>query len=119
MEIKFVKVCGYWFVDNLCNIDGVLDMQMISGADVLLDHILKITGNDCYVYLEVLDGKSERQPDIILEKISEDEIGADYSVSTNGETVGSAPVKKLWLCNVNKEVLGEHPQIIKVKILQK
>lgn len=113
MEIKFVKVCGHWFVDNPCNIDRVLDMQMVSGADVLLDHILKITGNDCYVYLDV---NTDEEPDIVFEKINEDEIGADYFVWTDSKKIDTPPVKKIWLCNVTKEMLGEHPTRIEIKV---
>ncbi len=123
MRIKFVKVCGHWFVDNLCSIDRILEMQMVDGSDKLLDEILKITENDCYVYLDIVYEDVVEKVydsmvnnfDILINKIDEDDVGATYNI------VKSKYVFKtntIWLCNVNKEIFGIHPNTIAIKIIK-
>lgn len=123
MRIKFVKVCGHWFVDNPCSIDRILEMQMVDGSDKLLDEILKITGNDCHVYLDIIYEDVVEKVydsmvnnfDILINKIDEDDVGATYNI------VKSRYVFKtntIWLCNVNKEILGIHPNTIAIKIIK-
>ncbi len=112
MTIKFVKVCGFWFVDIPCEIGRVLEMQMVDGADKLLDEILHIEENDCQAYVEIT---YDDEPDIILEKTESDEIGASYFVNSK---IDGITTKTIWLCNVCIEVLGEHPNSIPIKIIK-
>jgi hypothetical protein len=98
-------------------------MQMVDGSDKLLDEILKITENDCYVYLDIVYEDVVKKVydsmvnnfDILINKIDEDDVGATYNI------VKSRYVFKtntIWLCNVNKEIFGIHPNTIAIKVIK-
>jgi aromatic ring-cleaving dioxygenase len=98
-------------------------MQMVDGSDKLLDEILKITGNDCHVYLDIIyedvvekiHDSIVNNFDILINKIDEDDVGATYNV-VKSRYLFNANI--IWLCNVNKEILGIHPNTIAIKIIK-
>ncbi len=108
MELTFEKwEDGRWFV-VFPDYDGdQKDLEMVDGADTLLDYL---TTDGMYVNLEV---SSEEQKDWnSLHLFVHDEIGGTYTVS------GIDDFKEdVWLCNVMHNVFGEHPEIIYFKVL--
>lgn len=100
MQIRFVKLAEKWFID-IPWIGDVNDLQMVDGADSLLDILSE--GNkefNCTVSTSLLMNKRWLAH---LEKISEDEIGADYQAYSD---YISTPV---WLCNVTKHLFEIFP----------
>lgn len=104
-RLEFVKLSGRWFID-IPWIGDVNDLQMVDGADELLNEISN--GNKCVTIDIALTESLTRKPKYILEKLSKDNIGATYSI------LGESKVKQLWLCNVTLEILGEFPFTIYV-----
>ncbi len=77
---------------------------MVCGADKLLEHISE--GHD-YVKLNIRTSDPQDPAYICLDKIEEDEMGGTYRVCDYPEFT-----RTVWLCNVTKFVMGEHPQKI-------
>lgn len=104
MEFTFEKKVGKWFIvlpDWKGNLE---DLQMVNGADTMLD-ILSRQQND--VTLKVWLSKPAT-PCIGISKIAQDGQGATYQVSGCADYDGT-----IWLCNVTKFIfLGLHPQHI-------
>lgn len=99
MQIRFVKLAEKWFID-IPWIGDVNDLQMVSGADSLLDILSKGSKEfNCTVSTLLMN----KQWLAHLEKISEDEIGADYQAYSD---YISTPV---WLCNVTKHLFEIFP----------
>ena len=104
MELTFEKwEDGRWFV-VLPDYDGDQeDLEMIDGADKLLD---TLTTDGLYVTLNVsLDNPNNDM--YILRLVKHDETGATYEVVNHGRFRDD-----VWLCNVVHYLFGEHPEII-------
>ena len=104
MELTFEKwEDGRWFV-VLPDYDGDQeDLEMIDGADKLLDIL---TTDGLYVNLSV---SLKEVPGMFhLQLVKHDEIGATYEVTNHGYFLH----KDIWLCNVVHYLFGEHPEII-------
>lgn len=103
-ELNFVKLSNRWFVDILWDGD-ISDLQMVSGADTLLDVI-----SDGKQIVKTLVGIEDFEPNgkqkFHLKKIEEDgfDTGCYYRVNQY-EYKG-----ELWLCNVTKHIFGEFPE---------
>jgi len=97
-----------WYID-LPEWDGdQRDLQMVEGADTLLD-MLSLGTNDIIVYLDdkPFDGAS------VLIKKDEDREGAYYHVdSINSKTYNM----DIWLCEVTLFVFNSLPDKIYVKV---
>lgn len=111
MVINFVKLANRWYA-QLPNYPGkVEDLEMVLGADVLLDIIdSEETG---IVSLEVYNSEEEfvKKYDIFL--------FPDYTidfVEATGDDGANYRLREykhdLWLCNVTKYVFGEFPLTI-------
>ena len=109
MEISFEKWNnGKWYV-IMPEYQGLHDdLEMVEGADKLLDNL---TDDNLYVNLDV-STKEEFFTCSILELISHDESGAYYEVQDCPWFEGT-----IWLCNVVHEIFGEHPEKINFKII--
>lgn len=105
MEISFEKYNdGRWFV-VLPNYEGSFeDLEMVDGADKLLD---VLTEDNLYVNLNVSLNENELFLPATLQLISHDECGAYYEVLDFPDYEG-----EIWLCNVVHEIFGEHPEKI-------
>lgn len=111
MKLTFVKLTGRWFADiEPWEYDRILDLQMVDGADKLLDQ-LTIDGRT--VTIEVLTHNED--PEVTLAKYEEDESGAYYHIVSE---IYKIATPDLWLCNVCKELFGRHPQFIDFKIIK-
>ena len=104
MELSFEKwEDGRWFV-VLPDYDGDQeDLEMIDGADKLLDIL---TTDGLYVNLNV--SLEEVSGMFHLQLVKHDEIGATYEVTNHGYFLN----KDIWLCNVVHYLFGEHPEEI-------
>lgn len=105
MILTFVKLTGRWFVDfEPWDYDRIMDLQMVDGADTMLD---ELTIDNRTVTIDVL--LNDETPEVILSKYKEDETGAYYHIQSDKYDIKT---QDLWLCNVCKEVFGEHPDTI-------
>ncbi len=82
---------------------------MVCGADKLLEHL---SGGHDYVKLNIRTSDPQDPAYICLDKIKEDEMGGTYNVCGYPEFT-----RTVWLCNVTKFVMGEHPQKIWFKVI--
>lgn len=108
MELSFEKwEDGRWFV-ILPDYDGDQeDLEMVDGADTLLDFL---TTDGLYITVEVSLEEREEWPSLSL--VAHDEIGGTYQVK-NLEGF----CQDVWLCNVVHKVFGEHPECLYCKVL--
>lgn len=98
IKLSFVKLANKWFV-VLPEWEGdVEDLQMVCGADLLLECI---SNGQPIVTIRIVEKSSTR-----LTLLSIDDYGATYKVDSpyyQGD---------VWLCNVTKYVLGEFPKVM-------
>ena len=108
MELTFEKwENGQWFV-VLPEYDGDQeDLEMVDGADKLLDFL---TTDGLYVTADI--SLEELSDSIVLEMAAHDEMGGTYRVD-NLEGFN----QDVWLCNVMHFLFGKHPDIIYFKIV--
>lgn len=103
---------GYWFADVPHWPRQFHDnLEMVAGAD---DYLTAVCSGANKVKLEVSTVAPENPGEwTVFSKTHETLMGGTYSVE-------NCPVyhKKVWLCNVTKFVLGQHPQTIWVKVLR-
>lgn len=100
IELEFMRLSNRWFINIPYNGD-VNDLQMVDGADELLDEIAE--GRRIVRIIATISDNISK-PDYILEKIKEDNMGGTYTIT------GS--VKQLWLCNVTKLIFNNFPNQI-------
>ena len=103
--LSFVKLSERWFIDIPWEGD-VSDLQMVAGADLLLD---SLCNGNARVSVEV--STDLIKDNIHLNRVSEDELGATYGVDTlnfSGE---------IWLCPVTLAVFPAYPKDLYIKVL--
>lgn len=99
-ELMFVKIAGRWLV-NLPDWRGALDdLEMVAGADTLLDEMAQ--GN--LIVTITLSTTPIDNPLYVLTKFKEDAVGGTYRAENIPYTI--------WLCNVTKFVFQCHPDTI-------
>ena len=108
MELSFEKwKNGLWFIILPDYVGDQEDLEMVEGADTLLDFL---TTDGLYVTVEVSLDEIKGYP-IILNLVSHDVIGGSYQVENlDGFS------QNVWLCNVVHYLFGEHPEQIYFKI---
>ena len=101
----FNKEEGKWYINLPEWQDSKSALQMVAGADILLDEL------------------SNYQTSVQL-SISSNEKPADYSTlkkmintSLTGGALYHLGLKPIWLCDVTKYVFGEFPQKIHFKVI--
>ena len=103
--LSFVKLSERWFVDIPWEGD-VSDLQMVSGADLLLD---SLCNGNTRISIEV---STDLIKDYIhLNRVSEDEFGATYRVNTPNF------IGEIWLCPVTLAVFPNYPKDLYMKVL--
>ena len=93
-----------WYVD-MPGWQGSIDaLEMVQGADELLDHLCQHTGKDVHLQVSIREFDECEK----LLKIQNDVVGggAYYAYATE-----TAP-KILWLCSVSNWYFGDHPDVI-------
>jgi hypothetical protein len=103
--MKFVKENNQWYIDLPEWEGSKAELEMVAGADDLLDYIAQDKTDVSLVVSEY----SIDNNDIILSKIKDLENGADYKVDN------CSAVDKLWLCDVTKYVYGYMPNYLFIK----
>lgn len=108
MELTFEKwEDGRWFV-VLPDYDGDQeDLEMVDGADKLLDHL---TTDGLYVTIDASLDDNKINP-ILLELVAHDEMGGTYHTDN---LLGFN--EDIWLCNVMHFLFGEHPEEIYFRV---
>lgn len=107
--LVFKKLANKWYID-LPEWSGCVDeLEMVSGADLLLESISPVTLETKAIKLY----ESGEDPEIYgeyncytLTKLKEDDCGGTYIANTPGYK------GEVWLCNVTKIVLGGFPDRI-------
>lgn len=113
IKLRFVKLGTKWFVDLPLYEGDVNDMQMVFGADTMLELYsggrreyeigLRTDESDC-----ISEANAGESAELI--KLREDADGATYFVKSRLYR------DELWLCPVTKYVFGEYPDTIKLSI---
>ena len=95
---------GLWYVD-IPEWGGTMDaLEMVSGADEMLEDLSEYKGNDVYVQFATSSFEGSKR----LIKIQEDiaDGGAYYGYPTDMKP------KIIWLCSVSDWYVGYHPSEI-------
>lgn len=100
MTVKFYKwESGEWFVDYPDWKGDQWELEMVQGADIMLD-ILSNGDKEVSVELSVLSG------DYKLSRRHKESGGRWYHI------VGEDIAMEIWLCHVTKHMLGEFPRVM-------
>ena len=107
-KFKFYKEdSGNWYIDLPLDMFTKEDLQMVCGADVMLDILSKHEQKiNLWVSTQPFPGYD------VLKFIGEPESGADYYIP---ELEGKKIEMNIWLCNVTKSVFGHFPLEIYIK----
>jgi hypothetical protein len=107
---KFYKTASNrWYIDLPSYTGSVDDLEMVQGADTMLDKVSSFT-NECY--LELSDEPFEGADIIkLIDDLSDSVGGGDYIMTTyKGEVIN----QNIWLCAVTLQVFGSLPSVIYV-----
>ena len=106
---RFYRVpSGRWYVDLPEWRGGRWHLEMVSGADVLLDELCSTDKDE--VHIQVSSRKKYKTNSITLTKVADSPYdGADYVVSESDLDI---KLKDLWLCGVTAFVFGDMPEKI-------
>ena len=98
---------GEWYIDLPLDQFTKEDLQMVCGADIMLDIISNYgQGINLLIDTQPFDGSD------VLELIGLPESGADYYIPTlESKTIGM----KIWLCAVTYQVFGCYPNEIYIR----
>lgn len=105
MNLRFYKIQDCWFVDYPEYLEqggSIYDLQMVSGADDLLE---ELTSSDEVVLQIFTEEPDSFDKELVLEYTSEE--GAFYIDTSNSRSV--------YLCPVTLEIFGEYPPLIYFK----
>lgn len=115
-EYRFVKRDANWFIDLPDYIEAggnINDLQMVEGADTMLD----IIGAGLpEVFMAIDQVPFEGADKLILTEKCDANIGGGYYLlyEYNGEKIE----REMWLCNVTEYVFGNLPEAIYIKKLK-
>lgn len=105
MKIDFVKLTNKWFADIVNYPGNVMDLEMVCGADDLLEEI----------------SKGKRQVTLLVspEHIDTEDkyIYQLHEIDNEGATYFNSEGRSIWLCNVTIFAFGEFPEIISFKLV--
>ena len=113
MILTFIKEeSGKWYIDLPTWTGDKADLEMVSGADTLLE---KLSDNENVVSLEVYEDYFKGSEELNMLSLANDlNNGAYYNLmSYKGEEVNL----DLWLCDVTKFVFGYLPNKIYFKVI--
>ena len=100
--LYFVKIANQWcYWDPYFNGD-VYQLQMVEGADTLLD---KMSEGESNIVAVAIEPNTQTLPHY-LEKVKEDDLGCTYKV------VSPYYSGEIWICNVTLTLFGEFPKTI-------
>lgn len=111
-KLTFVKLCNKWYIDLPEYGGDLAELEMVAGADELLQEIVNKSDKTNQVTIQIVENKKESDIQLNLVKLTQS--GGTYKIHS---TESQFETKELWLCNVTKFVFGEHPDELFVKIL--
>lgn len=104
--LGFLKEGDRWYAD-IKHWPGLKwQLEMVAGADDLLDYLLQFSKHQDRVKISVNPKSSATG---VLTKEEERSNGATYRDSLTG--------RKVWLCNVSKWAFGKHPDTIRYAMM--
>ena len=106
---SFYKEDQKWYIDFPAYIEhggAKADLQMVAGADKMLDKLSNGKEVTLNFSSEPIEGA-----DIKLKKLFGDPWGATYRSNK------PKMVKLVWLCNVTQVVMGNHPEEIYLRVV--
>lgn len=109
-KVNFFTQDERWFAD----IKGhtLEQNEMVSGADLFLDTMDRYFHCGGHVTMTLSDDCAMNGFLIKLVRCAHNQFGATYVITGPLAERFGAVGKKLWICNVTHDVLGEHPQSI-------
>lgn len=113
-NLIFHKLSNRWFADveDESTIQDVMQLQMVAGADVMLDLLPCPEEQRIFNVRRVTmstDGMSEYNAKLVL--LQSDDCGADYECRLYEDGV-LIKTMTIWLCPVTTIVFGEYPETI-------
>lgn len=111
---------GDWYI-NLPNYPGnVEDLQMVAGADLMLD--IYAQGDDT-ITLQIIDDESHiakidestRKPFDVLELVDISDVSGAYYKTKHLNTIDLSDDLLIWLCDVTLHVFGKFPKYLYIK----
>lgn len=113
-QYRFYKEnSGNWYIDLPEYLGNKSDLQMVCGADVMLDMLSK-GGNE--ITLQISTSKQEFNIHFILD-FKTLELESKCSQVTGGGAYYMWDDEKIWLCDVTKFVFGYFPKFIYFKVI--
>jgi hypothetical protein len=100
---------GDWFIDLPLNTFDKADLQMVCGADVMLDIL---ADGRKKILIDVSLYNFDEADIMLFSTLGKNEGGAYYSVP---EIEGTKFGATVWLCDVTKYVFGDFPHVIYFK----
>ena len=116
-NLRFVKLASRWLIDIPYN-GNINDLEMVLGADEMLQHISDNTNGDDTVYIEVSDFlRAQSGHDAMITKTKGEDMGEGqwYDFAENYALYSNAKTQKIWLCDVTKLVFGGFPETLYIK----
>lgn len=110
-KLTFIKLAKRWFVLLPDYPDNPMDLEMVSGADILCETFDENKNGFISITVSTKPLNSdELATNIIILNCKEvyEEIGATY--------VKQDSDMEVWLCNVTKYVFGEFPKTIYIRL---
>lgn len=110
---RFIREGGRWFIDLpefLAQGGSKGDLEMVSGADTLLD---MIAGGTDEVTLQIHTEPFANADELLLTELCDPILGGGYYSLKQFE--GKEVNKDLWLCDVTRFVFGDIPKKIYIK----
>ena len=107
-KLIFVKLAGRWFVLLPDYPGDPMDLEMVSGADVLCETLDEYKNG--FISVTVSNGKCVKSTlfNVLNCKEVYEEIGATY--------VKQDSDMEVWLCAVTKYVFGKFPETIYIRL---
>ena len=100
--LYFVKIANQWFYWDPQFKGDIYELQMVGGADTLLD---KMSEGESNIVAVAVETDTITFPHY-LEKVNEDGLGCTYRI------VGPYYSGELWLCNVTLSLFDSFPERI-------
>lgn len=91
------------------------DLEMVCGADLLLD---KLSDGEKLISVDISEENPKYGNFIMGTMVDHDEFGATYITNEEPTDENSDLDNMFWLCNVTHFVFGEHPQVIYFKVVK-
>lgn len=105
MRIDFVKLTNKWFADIVNYPGNVMDLEMVCGADELLE--------------EISQGKRQVTLNVMPDHFGKEDkyIYRLHEIDNEGATYFNSEGRSIWLCNVTIFAFGDFPSILSFELI--